>query len=104
VNCSRWTDERDTPKDPVFGYTERMNTLLRALETTPLKRRLLPSYTGPCSVGVVTHPEQQDVLAVEVRLPEGSAVEVAPSIDVDGHQVTVIVRHDYRPIQALASR
>ena len=80
-----------------------MNTLMRALETTPLKRRLLPSYTGPCSVGVVTHPEQQDVLAVEVRLPEDTDVAVASSLEVDGHQVTVIVRRDYRPIRALAS-
>ncbi len=80
-----------------------MKTSLRVLEQTPLKNLLLPGYTGPCSVGVVTHPEQQDLWAVEVRLPEDSAVEVAPSIDVDGQQVTVIIRHDYRLIRALAS-
>ncbi len=79
-----------------------MNTLLRALETTPLKHRLLPSYTGPRSVSVVTHPEQADVLAVEVRLPEDTDVAVASSLEVDGQQITVIVRHDYRPIRALA--
>ena len=57
---------------------------MRALAETPLKRRLLPSYTGPCSVGVVTHPAQPGDLAVEVRLPAGSAVEVAPCLEVDG--------------------
>ncbi len=81
-----------------------MNIPQRALEQTPLKHRLLPGYTGPCSVGVVTHPKQRDLWAVEVRLPEDSAVEVAPSIDVDGQQIAVIVRHDYRAIRALASR
>lgn len=81
-----------------------MNTLMQALGKTPLKRRLLPSYDGPCSVGVVGHPTHPGDLAVEVRLPEGSTVEVAPSLEVDGQQVEVLVRHDYRPIRALASR
>ncbi len=81
-----------------------MNTLMQALKETPLKRRLLPSYTGPCSVGIVGHPTQPDNLAVEVRLPEGSTVKVAPCLDVNGQQVEVLVRHDYGPIRALASR
>lgn len=81
-----------------------MNTLMRALAETPLKRRLLPSYTGPCSVGVVTHTEQPGDLAVEVRLPAGSAVEVAPCLEVDGQQVRVLVRRDYKLIRALAGR
>jgi len=81
-----------------------MNALLQALSETPLKGRLLPHYRGPCSVGVVTHPAHPDELAVEVRLPEGSTVEVPPCIDLDGQRVEVLVRHDYRPIRALASR
>lgn len=81
-----------------------MNTLMQALGETPLKRKLLPTYDGPCSVGVITHPEHTDDLAVEVRLPEGSTVEVAPSLEVDGQQVEVLVRHDYKPIRTLASR
>jgi hypothetical protein len=81
-----------------------MNTLMQALSETPLKRRLLPAYTGPCSVGVVGHPTHPGDLAVEVRLPADSTVEVAPCLDVDGQQVEVLVRHDYKPIRALASR
>ena len=81
-----------------------MSTLMQALKETPLKRRLLPSYDGPCSVGVVGHPMHPGDLAVEVRLPAGSTVKVAPCLDVGGQQVEVLVRHDYRPIRALASR
>lgn len=81
-----------------------MNTLMQALKETPLRRRLLPSYNGPCSVSVVGHPTHPGDLAVEVRLPEGSTVDVAPRLDVDGQQVEVLVRRDYRPIRALASR
>jgi hypothetical protein len=80
-----------------------MNNLMQAFAKTPLKRRLLPSYDGPCSVGVVSHPTHPGDLAVEVRLPEGSTVEVAPRLDVDGQQVEVFVRHDYKPIRALAT-
>ena len=76
---------------------------MRALEKTPLKSRLLPRYDGPYSVGVVAHPDAEDGLAVEVRLPEGSAVAVAPYLEVDGHRLEVLVRRDYQPVRALAS-
>lgn len=95
---------KGTRWEPTIGYTERMNTLIEALEKTPLKRTLLPTYDGPCSVGVVAHPEHTDDLVVEVRLPEGSTVAVAPYLEIEGQQVTVLVRHDYRPIRALAAR
>ena len=93
-----------TGREPAIGYTERMNTLMDALKKTPLKRTLLPAYDGPCSVGVVAHPEHTNDLAVEVRLPEGSTVAVAPYLEVEGQQVTVLVRRDYRPVRALAVR
>lgn len=100
------------PKLSLVGYTMQMternprgmNTLMQALTETPLKRRLLPSYDGPCSVGVIGHPTHTGDLAVEVRLPANSTVEVAPCLEVDGQQVEVLVRHDYRPIRTLAAR
>ena len=80
-----------------------MNALMRALEKVSLRERLLPTYTGPCSVGVVAHPDP-DNPAVVVHLPPDSAVNVAPYLEVEDHRVEVIVRRDYRPIRALASR
>ncbi len=79
-----------------------MSTLMRTLEKTPLKRRLLPGYTGPCSVGVEAHPETPDNLVVVVHLPPNSAVPVAPKLEVENQKVEVLVRHDYRPIRALS--
>ena len=74
-----------------------------ALTKMPLKRKLLPTYDGPCSVGVVEHPERAGNLAVEVRLPLGSTVEVAPYLEVAGRLVEVLVKRDYRSIQALTT-
>lgn len=80
-----------------------MNEAIKALEALPLRGRLLPAYTGPCSIGVVTHPRNAAEVAVEVRLPVDSTVQVASCLEVDGHKIDVLVRHDYRPIQALAA-
>lgn len=80
-----------------------MNTLTQALEKIPLKRTLLPAYDGPCSLGVIDHPEYINELAVEVRLPQGSTVVVAPYLEVNSQRVEVLIKRDYRPIRALVS-
>ena len=77
---------------------------MQAIEKVPLKRSLLPAYDGPCSLGMINHPESTNELAVEVRLPEGSTLVVAPYIEVNGQQVEVFIKRNYRPIRALVSR
>jgi len=75
-------------------------TLARRLRQPDVKRRLLSGYSGPCSIGIVIHP-QKDALAVRVRLPEDADAQVAPAVQLGGEVLDVIVERNYRPIRAL---